>query len=125
VSARRIAASASASAVGRRAPKDMKRPNIVFIAIDTLRADHLGCYGYHRDTSPEIDGLAERGATFLSALAGAIPTQPSFTTMLTGVHPLRHQIVSHQRAPEVQLSPEIPTIAEILSGGMGSEKAPG
>ena len=38
-----------------------KKPNVVLLTVDTLRADHLGCYGYHRDTSPYIDAFAQEG----------------------------------------------------------------
>lgn len=87
------------------------RPNIVVIGIDTLRPDHLGCYGYHRPTSPHIDALAEESVVFETAIAAGIPTTPSFTTLLTGLHPYRHRIVSHppkRRLPEgTVLLPEL------------------
>jgi arylsulfatase A-like enzyme len=70
-------------------------PNIVVIAIDSLRADHLGCYGYGRPTSPAIDALAEESVVFDQAFAAGIPTMPSFTTLYTGLHPYRHGIVAH------------------------------
>ncbi|HWE63860.1 MAG TPA: sulfatase-like hydrolase/transferase, partial [Chloroflexota bacterium] len=52
-------------------------PNIVIIAIDSLRADHLGCYGYHMNTSPAIDALAGESVVFDHAFAAGIPTMPS------------------------------------------------
>lgn len=70
-------------------------PNIVVLAIDTLRADHLGCYGYHKPTSPEIDLVADESILFERAFAAGIPTMPAFTTFYTGLHPYRHGIVSH------------------------------
>ena len=73
----------------------MSLPNIVVIAIDSLRADHLGCYGYARPTSPAIDVLAEESVVFDQAFAAGIPTMPSFTTLYTGLHPYRHGIVAH------------------------------
>lgn len=88
-----------------------RRPNIVVLGIDTLRPDHLGCYGYHRNTSPHIDALAEDSVVFETAIAAGIPTTPSFTTLLTGLHPYRHRIVSHppkRRLPEgTVLLPEL------------------
>src|SRR5690349_20545127 len=69
--------------------------NIIIITIDTLRADHLGCYGYDLPTSPSIDALARERIVFDQAFAAGIPTMPSFTTMLTGLHPYRHGIVGH------------------------------
>ena len=69
--------------------------NVVFIAIDTLRADHLGCYGYGRNTSPNIDALAAQGAVFEHLIAPGIPTHPSFVTTNTGQYPITHGVVAH------------------------------
>ncbi len=88
------------------------RPNIVVIAIDSLRADHLGCYGYHTNTSPAIDKLAGESLVFNRAFAAGIPTMPSFTTLYTGMHPYRHGIVSHGGAR--RLSPDIPVLPQVL-----------
>jgi arylsulfatase A-like enzyme len=71
------------------------QPDIVVIAVDSLRADHLGCYGYRRPTSPNVDALAQDSVVFDAALAAGIPTTPSFTTLYTGLHPYRHGIVAH------------------------------
>lgn len=87
--------------------------NILLIAIDTLRADHLGCYAYSRNTSPRIDAAAERGAVFESAIAPAIPTHPSFATMMTGQFPVTHGIVAHggtRRIPKT--APWLPAILQ-------------
>ena len=54
--------------------------NIVLIALDTQRADHLGCYGYPKRTSPFIDSIARRGVLYERCYAPNIPTHPSFTT---------------------------------------------
>ena len=70
------------------------QPNILLITVDTLRADHLGCYRYHRPTSPYIDAIAAGGALCENAFCSAIPTQPSYTTLYTGQHPIRHGIIS-------------------------------
>ncbi|MGH2460994.1 MAG: sulfatase-like hydrolase/transferase, partial [Chloroflexota bacterium] len=86
--------------------------NVLLIAIDTLRADHLGCYGYRRLTSPTIDRLASEGVRFARCFSPHIPTHPGFTTLHTGVDAMRHQIVSH--AGKIELDPAIPTLAEIL-----------
>ena len=68
--------------------------NIVLIALDTQRADHLGCYGYAKDTSPFLDSVAKRGVVFEKCYAPNIPTHPSFTTMLTGKEAITHDIVN-------------------------------
>lgn len=85
--------------------------NVVLVAIDTLRPDHLGCYGYPKATSPRIDALAARSVVFDRAIAPAIPTMPSFTTLLTGLHPYRHGIVSHI-PPSDRLDPRIATFPQ-------------
>ncbi len=76
-------------------PRETHLPDVVMLAIDTLRPDHLGCYGYTKPTSPGIDALAGESILFDQAIAAGIPTMPSFTTICTGLHPYRHGIVSH------------------------------
>ena len=68
--------------------------NIVLIALDTQRADHLGCYGYSQRTSPFIDSIARRGVLFERCYAPNIPTHPSFTTLLSGKEAITHNIVN-------------------------------
>jgi len=87
--------------------------NVILLVIDTLRADHLGCYGYHRETSPNIDRLAGEGIVFERAYASDIPTQPSFTSMFTGLRGIHNGIVSHSITES--LSEEIPVFPEILA----------
>ena len=72
---------------------DPKVPDIILISIDTLRADHLSCYGYERRTSPFIDTLAQKGIRFLDARSPSPWTLPTHTTMLTGLHPHSHGVV--------------------------------
>jgi arylsulfatase A-like enzyme len=88
------------------------RPNVVLIAADTVRPDHLSCYGYSRPTSPNVDRLAAEGARFDDFQAAQIPTHPAFTTLLTGVDPLYHGILQH--SGDAQLSPRVPMLAERL-----------
>ena len=73
-------------------------PNVVLLTVDTLRADHLGCYGYHRDTSPYIDAFSQEGVLCEGMYCSALPTQPSYTTLYTGQHAVRHGIVGHRSA---------------------------
>lgn len=88
-----------------------RRPDIVVVAIDSLRPDHLGCYGYGLPTSPHIDALAAESLVFDNAIAAGIPTMPAFTTLLSGMHPYRHRIVAHSGAwrlgEQVALLPEL------------------
>ncbi len=69
--------------------------NLVMIVIDTLRADHLGCYGYQRNTSPYIDGLAADSIVCDTHISPAIPTHPAFTTLNTGQYSITHGVVAH------------------------------
>jgi arylsulfatase A-like enzyme len=86
--------------------------NIVLIALDTQRADHLGCYGYEKDTSPFLDSIAARGVVFEKCYAPNIPTHPSFTTMLTGREAIAHNIVNI--GGKVPIEDGIPLMPEIL-----------
>jgi arylsulfatase A-like enzyme len=68
--------------------------NLILISIDTLRADHLGCYGYERPTSPNIDAVADGGTIFDDASATSPWTLPSHASLLTGLYPRRHGAIS-------------------------------
>src|SRR5262245_12727804 len=72
-----------------------QHPNIVLISIDTLRADHLGCYGYPRRTSPAIDGLASEGVLFADATSSTSWTLPAHATMFTGLPSSVHGCDDH------------------------------
>jgi len=85
---------------------------VILLVIDTLRADHLGCYGYHRETSPNLDRLAKEGALFERAYPSDVPTQPSFTSMFTGQRGIHTGIVSHSETET--LAENVPYLAEIL-----------
>ena len=73
--------------------------NLVLIVIDTLRRDHLSAYGYERDTSPRLRALATEGTTF-QGYATASWTKPSVASILTGLHPVRHQAVLADALPD-------------------------
>jgi arylsulfatase A-like enzyme/Flp pilus assembly protein TadD len=96
-------------AAAQPAPKPA--PNVLLITIDTLRADHVGCYGYKQIKTPNIDGLAADGARFERAFAVVPVTLPSHTTMLTGTYPMlsgMHDFSGNK------LSPLQPTLASVL-----------
>jgi arylsulfatase A-like enzyme len=102
---RRDAAPAQRAADGAGA-----RPNLLLVVIDTLRADHLGCYGYARETSPVLDRLAAGGMLFEHAYAQSSWTKPSTASLLTGRLPSQHQTLSETaRLPDAEV-----TIAERL-----------
>lgn len=69
-------------------------PNIIMIVVDCLRADHLGCYGYGRNTSPTIDKLAAQGIVFNNAYSNAPFTVPSFASLFTSLLPNVHNTIS-------------------------------
>lgn len=73
-----------------------KRPNVIFIVIDALRAQNLGCYGYDKQTSPTIDKLAREGVLFENAYCCAPYTYPSITSILSGKYPLTHGIIGQE-----------------------------
>jgi len=68
---------------------------LIYVDIDTLRPDHLGCYGYHRPTSPVIDSLAARGVRFTGVHASDTPCLPSRTALSTGQFGIRSGAVNH------------------------------
>ncbi len=68
---------------------------ILLLDLDTLRPDHLGCYGYHRDTSPNIDRIAREGVRFDNYYCSDAPCLPSRAALVTGQHGIRSGIVGH------------------------------
>jgi arylsulfatase A-like enzyme/Tfp pilus assembly protein PilF len=68
------------------------RPNVLLVTIDTLRADHLGCYGYPLARTPNIDRLAAEGLRCANAISAAPITMPSHSTILTGLYPPAHGV---------------------------------
>lgn len=72
--------------------KDSKK-SVILISLDTLRADHLGCYGYTRDVSPNIDKLAEESFLFTRAYSNSNWTLPTHISMFTSLYPVQHQAV--------------------------------
>ena len=64
--------------------------NILLIVVDTLRPDHLGCYGYDRPTSPYLDALAARSHVLQSLWSASNFTAPAFTSLFTGRYPHHH-----------------------------------
>lgn len=65
-------------------------PNVVLIVLDALRADHLGCYGYERDTSPRIDEFAGNATLYTKSFAAAPWTVPTHASLFTGKYPFEH-----------------------------------
>ena len=101
------------------APGPNARPVVVVVA-DTLRADHLGLYGYTRPTSPNLDTWASEGRVYEHAFSTAPWTLPSFGSLFTGYWPMRHRAGVLQdenwfgRSLPNRLTSAVPTLAEIL-----------
>ncbi len=91
-------------------------PNLVLISVDTLRADHLGCYGSARPTSPAVDArLAATGVTFENVVSQSPKTTPSHMTMLTSLYPSVHGVeMWKETEPGKVLNPAVLTLAEVL-----------
>jgi arylsulfatase len=87
--------------------------NIIFISMDTLRGDRLGCLGYGRGLTPNLDRIASEGTLFTQAFASDIPTQPSHTSIFTGRYGINTGIVSHFH-PESRLDEEIEWLPSLL-----------
>jgi len=84
-------------------------PNLIVYTIDTLRADHLSCYGASNPTSPNIDHLAQEGFLFERFYAVAPWTRPTTASLLSGFHPTWHGM-----GRDLPLDPELHTLAESL-----------
>jgi len=85
-------------------------PNVVLISLDTVRPDHLGCYGYESRTSPNLDSYVRRSVLFKNAYAQAPWTLPSHMSLFTSMLP------SHNRVEDINetLADDIPTLAQLL-----------
>lgn len=102
----------------RQAPSsnDPSPANIILIVVDTLRADHLGCYGYFRDTAPNIDAFSEQAIFFEQAYAPMATTLPSHTSLFTGRYPLEHGIQANlgDNGHPFRSHPGLRSIVEIM-----------
>lgn len=80
----------STPATGKRGTARADAPNVLLITIDTLRTDRLSAYGYERPTSPNLDGLLDRGARFTQARTVEPLTNPALSSMVTSLYPHEH-----------------------------------
>ena len=94
-----VSATATCSGDGTSAPVDfgVSRPNMLLISIDSLRADHLGTYGYERETSPNIDALAADGVVFENTVSSSTWTLPAHMSMLSSLNSRVHGVVDDGR----------------------------
>lgn len=91
-------------------PKPEMKPNVFLITIDTLRADHVHCYGYQEIQTPALDSLAKDGVRFAQAFTPSPITNTSHTTILTGLLPSSHGVTDFA----IPLAATHPTWAELL-----------
>ncbi len=82
---------------------------VILIVCDTLRVDHLSCYGYLRETSPHLDAFAQEAVLFENAISNETWTLPSHATMFTGLYPKNHGLTANANLPESTV-----TLAEAL-----------
>ncbi len=95
--------------------KRFDKPHIVIITLDTTRADHLGCYGYFRDTSPYLDSFAKESLVFDRCLAPMATTLPTHTSLLTATYPIEHGVLAnvYRGGRPYVPSPELVSWAEL------------
>jgi arylsulfatase A-like enzyme len=106
-----LAALSSAGGPGCGGGAPARPRNVILISLDTLRPDHLGCYGHGRETSPALDALAARGLRCADASSAAPWTLPAHTTMFTGLYPSHHGVKDYSH----RLGDGAVTLAEVLA----------
>jgi len=100
---------AHAAAVQAAPAKPLARPNVILITIDTLRADHLGCYGAQTVKTPTLDALAQDGIVFERAISQVPLTWPSHAVILTGTYPFQNGVQDFTGQP---LEPQFRSVAQ-------------
>jgi arylsulfatase A-like enzyme len=100
----------STAFMGAEIPKKSPPPDVFLVTIDTLRADHVHCYGYESIQTPTLDGLAKDGIRFAQAFTPSPITNTSHTSILTGLLPSTHGVTDFA----VPLAPAHTTLAELL-----------
>jgi arylsulfatase A-like enzyme len=87
------------------------RPNIIWLSVESVRADHLGCYGYARDTTPQLDRLAAESTVYERANSVTSWTLTAHASMFTGLYPTAHRVTQ----PKDRLADDYTTVAEVLA----------
>jgi arylsulfatase A-like enzyme len=102
----------------------MDRPNLLLVTLDTTRADHLGCYGYTRPTSPHLDALADEATVYTRAVAPGTWTLPSHASLFTGKCPTSHGARYDPQGPLVLASaiPNRPSLNEYRVRGVAASE---
>lgn len=94
--------------------RDIQKPNFVIVIIDALRQDHVGLYGYERDTTPNIDLFAQNALIFQNAIAQCPWTAPSVASLFSSLYPSVHGVITHMGGKATVLPDSLETFAEIL-----------
>src|SRR6202040_1855483 len=100
----------STAFMAAQAPKKLSLPDVFLVTIDTLRADHVHCYGYESIQTPALDSLAKDGIGFALAFTPSPITNTSHTSILTGLLPSTHGVTDFA----VPLAGKNQTLAELL-----------
>ncbi len=87
-----------------------RNPNVIMVLIETTRADHIGCYGYKRDTTPNIDALAKEGVVFENYYTAAPFSGPSKATLATGLFPYNNGV----RSMPQRIRRDVKTLAQVF-----------
>jgi arylsulfatase A-like enzyme len=98
---------------GMKGPQRSKQPNVLLIGVDTLRADHVGCLGYAKNTTPTLDKLAREGVLCTRTMSTSGWTLPSVMSVMTALYPEVHQVYTYKK----RLPQEITTLAKVLKAG--------
>lgn len=112
VTVRLFLAAAAALACFAGAPAARARPSLVLVTLDTVRSDHLGCYGARSARTPAIDRLASAGTRYARAISASPLTLPAHSSLMTGLDPPEHGMRDNGFGV---LPAEVPTLAEALS----------
>ncbi|HEX9636271.1 MAG TPA: sulfatase [Acidobacteriota bacterium] len=109
------AAASSAAVEAAGAAANPAALSLIWISLDTVRADHLQLYGYERETSPFLADLAQRGLYFEWAISPQNSTLPTHLTQFTGIHPYLHGVMHSKRNPGIRLADSVRTLPELLT----------
>jgi len=84
-----------------------KKPDVVVVMVDTMRADHLGCYGHDMPTSPFIDSMSSKGVTYENCRSQFPWTKPSIASFVTSLYPSAHRVISYPRNNKGAVDPKL------------------
>ncbi len=90
------------------------KPNYLIIISDCTRPDKMSCYGYERNTTPNVDEVAKEGTVYTNAYTQGVWTLPTHCSLFTGLYPSEHGLLAANEELDIQLDKGIPTLAEQL-----------